>query len=223
MKPASKKKALAAAAVVLAGGAVWLAVDLWGPRTTNLRRFDPDEVARLDTEMWRSYYDKERLQLFNQLAFLLRRQYRMPLARSYVVGFHAAKAAFVFKDGKNRADYERALPDLIDYYAAIRKVSETPFDVERAARLELEWWIVHRERETRPSGDLERSLADLAAEVYQLPAERFAEHAQYRAEAMLIRDRLGETTGVTDADWQRIHELLKRSWGSLWRAVNDSE
>jgi hypothetical protein len=29
--------------------------------------FDPDEVARLETAMWRSYYDRRRLPLFGQL------------------------------------------------------------------------------------------------------------------------------------------------------------
>src|SRR5439155_22124784 len=85
-------KYIAIIVIVATGLAVWIAVDLWRPVSQNLRQFDPEEVARLDTDMWRSYYDRERLKLFNQLAFLLRRQYRMPLLRSYVVGFHAAKA-----------------------------------------------------------------------------------------------------------------------------------
>src|SRR5262245_32561206 len=111
--------------------------------------------------MWRSYYAKQRLKLFNELALLLRQQYDLPLVRSYVVAYHAAKAAFVFKDGAGRADYERALPDLLAYYGAIRKVSQTPFDVDRAARMELEWWIVHRERKKHAAGDLARALAEL--------------------------------------------------------------
>jgi hypothetical protein len=40
--------------LVLAGA--WAAYDLYGPRTAHLREFDPDEVARLETAMWRSYY-----------------------------------------------------------------------------------------------------------------------------------------------------------------------
>jgi hypothetical protein len=147
----------------------------------------------------------------------------MPLVRSYIVGFHAAKAAFVFKEGHGRADYERALPDLVAYYAAIRKVSTTPFDVQRAARLELEWWIVHRERNRLPAGALDHALADLAAEIYQMPAQRFAEHAHYRADAMVMRDDLAEGTGVSGRDWETIHGLLHRSWNSLWHAVNDAD
>src|SRR5205085_12495088 len=103
-----KTKLLLPLALILVGAAAWAAADLWRPRSTSLRQFDPDNTARLETDMWRSYYDKERLRLFNELAVLLRQQYHMPLLRSYVVAFRAAKAAFVFKDGTNRSDYERA-------------------------------------------------------------------------------------------------------------------
>jgi hypothetical protein len=172
--------------------------------------------------MWRSYYAKQRLPLFNQLAELLRRQYRLPFLRSYIVAYHGARAAFVFKDGKSRTDYERALPDLLDYYTAIRKVCDTPFDIRRAAELELEWWIVHRQRDSHPPGDLDRLLAELPAEVYGVPASRFQEHARNRAQAMLLRDRLAEQEGASEADWQQIHDMLQQSWRSLWQAVNAS-
>src|SRR5690242_18001227 len=106
-----------AAAMIVASGA-WTAIDLWRPVSSSLRQFNPDEVADLETQMWRAYYAKQRLPLFNQLAELLRHQYRLPFLRSYLVAFHGAKAAFVFKDGKSREDYEKAMPDLIDYYSA---------------------------------------------------------------------------------------------------------
>jgi len=217
-----KSIALIALFITMAAAA-WIIIDLRREQPANLRNFDPEEIARLDTDMWRSYYSKERLKLFNQLAFLLRRQYHMSFTRSYIVGFHAAKAAFVFKDGESRADYERALPDLLDYYQAIRNVSQTPFDVNRASALELEWWIVHRQRQQQPDGALERALANLSAEIYQLPADRFAEHAKYRAAAMAIRDDSAERGQVSEAEWQEIHGLLRRSWSSLWRAINVGE
>jgi hypothetical protein len=185
-----------------------------------LREFDPDEVARLETAMWRSYYDKERVKLFRELAELMRTQYRMPFVRSNVVAYQAARAAFVFKDGHGRADYEKALPNLVNFYSEIRKISEIEFDVDRAALLELEWWIVHRERKSRGPGDLERALAALPAELYNVPADRLREHARLRAEAMSIRDDRAEEGHVTEADWARIDQLLHDSWRSLWQAVN---
>lgn len=199
---------------------VWTGIDLYGPRQTDIRRFNPDEVARLETAMWRSYYGRRRLLLFRQLAELMRTQYHFPFIRSNVVAYHAAKAAFVFKDGHGRADYEKALPDLLDFYGAIHRTSTMPFDTNRAAQLELEWWIVHRERANHPPGDLDRALAELPAEIYHVPVERLMEHARLRAEAMRIRDDKADAGGVTEEDWRRIDELLHASWQSLYRAIN---
>jgi hypothetical protein len=199
---------------------VWAAYDLYAPRRTSMREFDADEVARLETAMWRSYYSRERVKLFRELSELLRTQYRLPLLRSNAVAYRAAGAAFVFKDGHSRADYERALPDLVSFYQSIRAVSDTDFDVERAARLELEWWIVHRERRAHGPADLPRALANLQAEIFRVPAERLADHARLRAEAMTIRDDKADRGGVTEEDWRRIDELLHQSWRSLHAAVN---
>jgi hypothetical protein len=214
------RRALVVATALVVLLAAWVAFDLYAPRRTRLRDFDADEVARLETAMWRSYYDRRRVQLFAQMGELLRTQYRLPLWRSNAVAYRAARAAFVFKDGHSRADYEKALPHLVGYYESIRAVSDTDFDPERAARLELEWWVVHRERRAHAPGDLERALADLAAEIYRLPAERLSEHARLRAEAMEIRDTKAEQGGVTEDDWRRIDELLHGSWRALHAAVN---
>ena len=205
------------AVFVLALGAVLY--DLYYPRTAHLREFDANEVARLETAMWRSYYEKQRVRLFNQLSELLRKQYQMPLVRSNQVAYYAANAAFTFKKGKGRPDYEKALPDLIKFYSAIRKMSDIPFDVDRVSRLELEWWIIHRERERHQPGDLTKALAELQAEIYQVPVERLMEHGRLRAEAMTIRDTKAESGGVTEEDWSKINELLRQSWQSLAKVV----
>jgi hypothetical protein len=219
-KTSRKKLLLKIAGVVIIALGAWVVYDLYAPRTAHLRQFDANEVARLETAMWRSYYEKRRLSLFDQLSELLRTQYNMPLLRSNLVGYYAANAAFVFKKGKQRADYEKALPDLVKFYDAVCKISDVPFDANRAAGLELEWWIIHRERAKHQPDDLPRALAELQAELYSLPAERLMEHGRLRAEAMTIRDTKAEAGGVTDADWARIDELLHQSWRSLSAAVN---
>lgn len=216
-KPSKLKWGLLA---ILVLGIVWAMIDLYAPRASKLKQFNADEVARLETAMWRSYYQKERVKLFNQLTELLRTQYNLPLLRSNLVAYQASKAAFVFKEGRGRPDYEKALPNLVNFYAEIRKVSDINFDVNRAAQLELEWWIVHRERKKHAAGDLDKALAELPAEIYQIPVEQLMEHARYRAEAMTIRDDKAEAGGVSEADWQKIEELLRASWASLSKTVN---
>ena len=219
-RPRRRGRLMKYGAVLIIVLLAWAAFDLYAPRRTSMREFDADEVARLETAMWRSYYSRRRVKLFRELAELLRTQYRLPPLRSNAVAYRAAKAAFVFKDGRGRADYERALPDLVSFYQSIRAVSDTDFDTERAARLELEWWIVHRERRAHAPEDLPRALADLQAELFRVPAERLAEHARLRAEAMTIRDDKADQGGVTEEDWKRIDELLHQSWRSLHDEVN---
>jgi len=199
---------------------VWIALDLFTPHKVDIRDFDADEVARLDTAMWRSYYNRERLKLYSQLTELLEKQYKLNFWRRQLIAYRAAKATFVFKDGRSRADYERALPDLEKFYASIRDISKTDFDAQKAAKLELEWWIIHRERNKYKEGDLARALAETAAEIYKMPVENFIEHGRLRAEAMEIRDTRAEAGGVSEEDWQKIDALLHQSWRSLQSAVN---
>lgn len=205
---------------VIAVMAIWIAADLYRPYKVDIRAFDADEVARLDTAMWRSYYSRSKLKLFSELGDLLESEFHFPFWRRQLVAFYAARSAFVFKDGKTREDYEAALPDLESFYAQIHDVSMTDFDVDQAAKLELEWWIVHRQRQDHPVGDLARALADGAAAIYSVPASELKDYGDLRAEAMEIRDSKAETGGVTEDDWHRIDDLLHRSWRSLHTAVN---
>jgi hypothetical protein len=199
-----------------AGGAGWAVAELVRPRRVDIRSFDPDEVARLETAMWRSYYDRRRLPLFGQLVALLQGQFQLQPLRALTLAGLAARAAAVFQVGAGHDHYRRALPYLEGYYRAIRAVSDVPFDPERAAALELEWWIVHREAELHPPGDLEHALADLAAELYQVPAERLGTHASRRAEAMTIRDHASRrAVGVLEDDWARIEAVLWVAWKAL--------
>ena len=185
-----------------------------GAGTADLRAFDAAAVGRLDTAMWRSYYERRRVLLFRQLIATLHEQYQIPPFDAVLNAYRAAHAAFVFKDGRSRADYERALPDLTEYYADVNRRSARKFDAARAAKLELEWWILHRER----SLDLAHALAALQSEIYHVPVEAFAEHARLRAEAMALRDEKGWR--ITEEDWARIGGMLERSWVALRQAVN---
>jgi hypothetical protein len=215
-----RRTLLALTAAVTAGiSAFWMVHDLADPNLHDLRDFDGHEVGRLETAMWKSYYEHRKLALFTELAELLRRQFHFPFLRSCVGAYYAAHAAIVFQAGRSHADYVHAMPDLERYYALIRSSSATPFDAHRAASLELDWWIIHRERSHHQADDLYRALAQLQSEIYQSPEQQFDEHARTRGEAMLLRDAGAEKGSTSDADWQRIAKLLDQSWTSLRMAV----
>ena len=185
-----------------------------------LRDFDPAAVAALDAAMWESYYARQRLRLFCQLAALARSQGDCSRLASYRLAYRAARAAFVFKRGKDRADYAQALPTLEKLFRALGRVHHLSFDPKRAAALELEWWIIHRERASRQPGELEAALAAAAAEVYGITAEQAMGYAGKRAEAMAWRDTKAAAGPLTAADWTAVRERLQESWQSLWNALH---
>ena len=205
------------AAVVL----LWLMLDFSTARRHSLKDFDPYAVAQIETQMWRSYYDHHSLALFFELAHLLRAQYHFSITRSWLGAYYAAHAAVVFQRGAGRPDYEKALPDLFAYYSLIQAGSDTPFDLQQVPRLELEWWIVHRQRAEHAPGDLPESLAALQAGIYHKPVQQFSAHAQARADAMILRDSWAASGGVSDRDWNRINQLLNTSWLSLKKVVTE--
>jgi hypothetical protein len=209
--------------VIVAVFILYAGVDLFWPFHRDLRQFDPKETAALETRMWRSYYDHASAQLFLELAELLRSQFHFPLLRSYRTAYFAARAAFIFKDGHSRADYAQALPSLDSYFGAIGSIGNISFNVQRVAQLELEWWIVHRDRNDYPPGALQQACAEAAAALYQVPVDSTMEHGRLRAAAMIIRDARAASGEVTDKDWLLIESLLEGSYESLHRVVSHAE
>ncbi|QDK78058.1 hypothetical protein EXU85_05400 [Spirosoma sp. KCTC 42546] len=199
---------------------LWVAVDLYVPRKNSLREFNPNEVARLETAMWRSYYQKKPVLLFWQLAGGLRQQFHAPFWRSFILGFQASKAAFDFKKGKSRMEYQKTLPDLISYYESIQALSTEQFNVPNVAKLELEWWIVHRQRERYSYSDLANALVQTSAALYNQPPASFGTYGRLRADAMRLCDDVRQKPGgATEADWQHIEDELNQAWSSFHQAV----
>jgi hypothetical protein len=198
---------------ILAIFLLWIISDVFYPKKVNLANFDPKETARLDCEMWRSYYEKKPLKLFLQMAELLRTQMKAPFWRSNFMAFHASKAAFIFKNGKNRFDYIKALPELEKYYYQINLLSVKPFDVKLASQNELEWWIIRRENKIHKHSEWADFQAKVASEIYQKPPLLFHEYGRIRSEAMLYRDLKGEN--ISEIDWLNIRSMLENAWTTL--------
>lgn len=199
---------------------LWITIDVFVPRQHSIRQFDAKEVARLETAMWRSYYDKNPALLFWQLAGGLRQQFHAPFWRSFGLAFLATKAAFVFKKGQSRTDYQQAMPALITYYEAIQKLTVERFDVQKVAALELDWWIVHRQRDRYSYGDLAVALEKTSAALYNQPVSSFSAYATLRANAMRLCDETGHRpSATTEITWQKIEQELDLAWSTLHTVV----
>ncbi|MES1148760.1 MAG: hypothetical protein ABUL53_06205 [Bradyrhizobium guangdongense] len=192
-----------AGALILAYAAV--------PRRADLRAFDPAGMARLETAMWRDYYDKRYGALFYHLYESTRTQFGFSPLTSLQIAFAAADAARLFQPTRSRAEADAALPPLIVYYRDLASAAPVDFDVEEAARLELDWWQARREAVGPQAYGL--TIARVTALTY---GKQFG---TLRAEAMALRDARG--AGITDADWADIEVLLGKAYQALKASVRN--
>ena len=103
--------------------------------------FDPDELARLETRMWKAYYRRQPARLFLLLIEALHAQARVSWPRTLAASLLLTKAAAGF--ARSSGDYERFAPDIGRAYRLLGLPEHV--DAEAVARHELRWWVVRRE------------------------------------------------------------------------------
>ena len=201
---------MSAVLACLLAAVVWFQDATAGP---DMRGFDAREMARLESGMWRSYYEGRWIQLAWQTMDGACGQYRFSWWDGARLSAHAARAALFFR---KQTDDPRCLPELERYYAIISGASGLAFDVREAAALELRWWT-ERRRSAAPE-DYARTIARATALVYGVAEEAVLPAARMRADAMAYRDarRNGRMTG---ADWQEVTRQLVLAYASLKGAV----
>jgi hypothetical protein len=188
------------------------------PRRADLRGFAPAEMARLETAMWRDYYDKRYPALFYHLYELSRTQFGFSPLDSLRIALAAAQAARAFQPTRSREAANAALPPLVTYYRLLASATPGGFDTEEAARLELDWWQARRESIGPQQYGV--TVARVAAITYGKPADEpsLLVSGIGRAEAMAFRDARGQA--MSDADWSEIERRLRRAYQSLKAVVN---
>ncbi len=188
-------------------------------KQTRIYDFDPTQLAATETAMWRAYYDRRVLALFRLSVRLLQEQLTFSLPMALYNAYRLTRAAFVFKRGRGREDYRKALGWLVPFYRSAYRHLDARWNPELVADLELEWWIIHR-HDFGPgqTAKLEHSLADLCAALYYIPIEELADYARHRAQAMILSDTLVQAREkglAVEPDWLAIHTKLELSYTAL--------
>jgi hypothetical protein len=187
---------------------------LW-PRQGDLRTFEPEVIARLETDMWRAYYDHNYQSLAGSLYSLYHDVYHFSPADAAQLAFDSGKAAQLFQPTTSRDEAQVALPWLIKYYDLLRSRSGETFDPEKAAGLELEWWQLRREKAA--PAVYGKVVAQVAEELFKVTNEHIDKSAQLRAEMMRYRDdRRGR---MQPEDWDHIEQNLVESYRELKTGV----
>jgi hypothetical protein len=184
------------------------------PRHAHLARFDPHTMARLETAMWRHYYEKKYPALFRDVYDVARHQGFSPWD-STRIAFKAATAARAFQPTTSRADAQAALAQLIDYFRILAGAAPVAVDVEEIARTELDWWQARREK--IPPERYGLTVARVSSLLYGVDNEDIRRAGVLRAQAMAYRD--AHASGMTEADWDTIAAQLDAAYGLLKSAI----
>ena len=178
--------------------------------------FDPDELARLETRMWKAYYRRQPARLFGLLVQAIRAQARVSWPRAFGASLLLTRAAAGF--ARASGDYERFAPDIGRAYRMLALPDDV--DVEAVARHELRWWVVRREIGLAAGAAAGDSITDLYAALYDVPRERVAEAGRLRGLAAEVRDRGASDDpdgqrGAGTAYWPEVARLLRDSYRIL--------
>lgn len=179
----------------------------------NMTGFDPQEMGRLESAMWRSYYEGRWVQLAGQTMKGACGQYGLSWWDGCRSSLHAARAARLFR--KNTND-QRCLPELERYYGIISEATGKTFDVRAAAALELQWWK-QRRRNVGPE-EYAGTIARLTSLIYSVSEEKVLAAAKMRTEAMAYRDERRDGK-MSEADWQEVARQLILAYASFKEAV----
>ncbi len=158
--------------------------------TSPMRTFDPRKVAHYEVANYVAYYQKDWATLLRCTVGLMQEAFGLPLWRAVQGAYLYAQAEIAFASFPNN-DLAKAHLYASRFYGMVKQVHrEEHYDETEAARLDVKWWIVHRElfanAENLPLVD---ALADLWAYAYQVPRAHILPAAAARAQAILISDR----------------------------------
>jgi hypothetical protein len=113
-------------------------------KKVDMREADFNKCAEVETKMWRDYYNHH----FIRLAFYLLVSAKLAFKGSWFVSlrlaWYSGKAATIYRLKKGHEDYSKVLKNLEKFYKIASDHVVQPFDYHEAARLELEWWDIHR-------------------------------------------------------------------------------
>ncbi|MFL5644363.1 MAG: hypothetical protein ACJ78L_03345 [Chloroflexota bacterium] len=186
--------------------------------------FDPDELAKLETRMWKAYYRRQPARLFGLLVLAIREQAHVSWPRALAASVLLTRAAAGFAHATG--EYERFAQDIVRGYRILGMPDHV--DIEAVARHELRWWVVRREIGLEAGTAAGESITDLYAALYGVPLERVAEAGRLRGIAAEIRDR-GATVdpdgprGPGTSYWPEVARLLRQSYRSLSAALAEDE
>jgi hypothetical protein len=185
------------------------------------RSFDPLKVADLEFRAWVGYYRQDWLGVLRASVGLVQAGFGMNWPRTLYGAWLALRGIQQWAPADN--DPAGARRCMRRFYSLVRDAYGEPQDVTEAARLEVEWWRVHREHQH--AADSAEALVDAVAQLYaflyRVPDGEVRAAAANRAEAMDLSDQWVAEGCQPDSPLLPLeHAALIRAYAALLAAVH---
>jgi hypothetical protein len=191
---------------------------------SRLRSFDPVRVADLEFRVWVGYYRRDWPRVLRASIGLVRIGFGMDWLRTLHGAWLVLRANQLWAPADNNPAGARRC--MRRFYGLLKISYGEPWDVAEAARLEVDWWRVHRERQhsAAPIDDddeLADALVRLYTFLYSEPEAAVRPAAVHRAEAMDLSDQWVAEGCRPDSPLLALeHTALVRSYAALLAAVH---
>jgi len=153
-----------------------------------MRDFDPRKVALYEKENYVAYYQKDWLKLLRVSVGMVGEAFALALPQAIYGAYLIARAEIAFAPFPNN-DIPKTEAYVKRFYQFIKNVHHEDFDVERAMKLEVNWWGVHRKLfGNAENQELVDALTNLYVETYGADSPKIRESARERAMGMLYSD-----------------------------------
>lgn len=185
-----------------------------------MRTFDPVKVAHYEKEAWVAYYQRRWLRLLRMLIALVRETFGLSLWQALYVGLPLTRAQIAFAPKDN--DVPAAVADMRRFYTFVQRVHGEDFDPDVVARLDVDWWVVHRQLFGRSDDpELIEALVKLYAATYRVDPDSVRAAAYHRVQAMVHSDRwIVEGKAENSPLLAQEEEELVKSYTALRAAVS---
>lgn len=155
------------------------------------RSFDPVLLGNRETDAWAAYYRRQWVRFLVAAVGMVRTGFGMSWRKTLMGAFHVLRANQLWAPHLDN-DPEGARASMRRFYALVAEELDLDLDVDHAARLEVEWWRLHRAHQ-HTSGvgreELVSALMELYSFVYDTTPEAMRDAARLRVEAMDLSDQ----------------------------------
>ncbi len=186
-----------------------------------LAQFDPQKLAHYETVNWVAYYQKRWSTLLRASVGMVREAFALSFAQAVYAAYLVARAeiaAAPFPDN----DIPTAEKYMRRFYQYIKDIHKLHYDAEQAARLDVRWWIVHRQLfDVQDKQPLVDAVCDLYEKAFGAEPSSARQAAEHRTRAMIYSDTWIKEGKVSDSPLiAQEEQALFECYAALKRALN---